>query len=118
MQVCALFLEAARHQLRVASLQKCHALPEPHAAHKILGHCDALLHDTLPILQNIVHLLVTARHRIRVASLQKCHALPEPDAAHEILCRCNALLHGVLPNIQNIVILLEGRQSLEFTCSV
>jgi len=67
MQVCALFLEAARHQIRVASLQKCHALPEPHTAHKILGHCNALLHDTLSIVQDVVLLLETTRHQIWVA---------------------------------------------------
>ena len=78
MQVCALFLEAARHQIRVAGLQKCHALPEPHAAHKILGHCNALLHDKLPIIQDVVFLLETARHWIRIASLQNSHAPPEP----------------------------------------
>lgn len=43
-QVCAVVLEAAGDQVRVARLQERQALPEAHAAHKVLGHRDALLH--------------------------------------------------------------------------
>ena len=54
-QVCALVLQAAGDKVRVASLQERQALPEPHAAHKVLGHRNALLHSNSLFFRKVLY---------------------------------------------------------------